>query len=175
MIAKERGSNVLGALAALTLMGAFGVNAARAQDQGGARGGRKPVTNPNAAAPAQNAAAAPLPRLEQKAIPVNPTDPIAIINNEVITRQQLANECVVRKGEEILETLIARKLIDQALKANKMEVTPAEIDQVIDNVAMRVAAHSRSASLDQSAHTTAAALPPSSSVTCLRGTASWIE
>ena len=144
MIAKERGSNVLGALAALTLMGAFGVNAARSQDQGGARGGRKPVTNPGAtAAPAQNAAAAPLPRLEQKAIPVNPTDPIAIINNEVITRQQLANECVVRKGEEILETLIARKLIDQALKANKLEVTAAEIDQEIDNVAMRVAGISR--------------------------------
>ncbi len=39
---------------------------------------------------------------------------------------------------------------------------------------MRVAAQSRSASDDQSGQTTAAALPPSSSVTCLCGTAFWI-
>src|SRR5260370_22905030 len=79
------------------------------------------------------------PRLELKAIPVNPTDPIAIINNEVITRMQLADECVARKGEEILETLIARKLIEQALRAQKLEVTANEINQEIDNVAMRMA------------------------------------
>ena len=50
------------------------------------------------------------------AIPVNPTDAIATVNGEVITRQQLADECVARKGEEILETLIARTLIEQALQ-----------------------------------------------------------
>jgi uncharacterized membrane protein len=40
---------------------------------------------------------------------------------------------VARKGKEILETLINRALIDQALKANKQEITAAEIDQEIDN------------------------------------------
>jgi foldase protein PrsA len=52
---------------------------------------------------------------------------------------------VARKGEEILETLIARKLIEQALRAKKLEVTAAEIDQEIDNVAMRVAGIGREA------------------------------
>ena len=76
-----------------------------------------------------------------KAFPVNPSDPIAEVNGEPITRQQLSDECIARKGEEILETLVARKLIDQALKANKMEVTSAEVDAEIDNVAARVRAY----------------------------------
>lgn len=140
MIAKERGLNVRGALAALTLMGVLGGQSTLAQAPTPARAGRQ-----GAAAPAQAPAAAPLPKLELKQLPVNPTDPIAIINDEVITRQQLANECIIRKGEEILETLIARKLIDQALKAKKLDVTAAEIDQEIDNVAMRVAGIGREA------------------------------
>ena len=57
------------------------------------------------------------PGSRSTAIPVNPTDPIAIVNGQVITRQQLADECVARKGKEILETLINRTLIEQALKA----------------------------------------------------------
>ncbi len=76
-----------------------------------------------------------VPALKPTAIPVNPGDPIAIVNNQIITRQQLADECVARKGKEILDLLINRSLIDQALKANKLEVTSAEIDQEIDSVA----------------------------------------
>ncbi len=144
MIAKERGLNVRGALVALTLTGVVGFGSARAQGQAATRGGRTLATG-STAAPVQNTGAALLPRLEPKAIPVNPTDPIAVINNEVITRQQLANECIIRKGEEILETLIARKLIDQALKAKKLEVTPDEVNLEIDNVALRVAGIGREA------------------------------
>lgn len=70
-------------------------------------------------------------------VPVNPTDAIAIVNDQVITRGDLADECVARKGNEILETLINRALIEQALKAQKKEVTAAEIDQEIDSVAGR--------------------------------------
>ncbi|WP_422931172.1 peptidylprolyl isomerase [Singulisphaera sp. PoT] len=77
-------------------------------------------------------------KLVPQALPVNPTDPIAVVNGEVISRMQLADECVARKGEEILETLIARKLIEQALKKNNYEVTAAEIDQEINNVAQSV-------------------------------------
>jgi foldase protein PrsA len=76
---------------------------------------------------------------------VNPSDPIAVVNGEVVTRAQLADECVARKGQEILETLIARRLIEQGLRAKKLEVTAAEIDQEIDNVAMRVAGIGREA------------------------------
>ncbi len=85
------------------------------------------------------------PKLELVKVPVNPSDAIAVVNGEAISRQQLADECVARKGEEILETLVNRKLIEQAMKAKKIEVTAAEIDQEIDNVAARVAHVSREA------------------------------
>ncbi len=55
----------------------------------------------------------------------------------MITRQQLADECVARRGKEILELLINRTLIDQALRSQKLEVTGGEIDQEIDTVAQR--------------------------------------
>ncbi len=144
MIAKERGRrrNVAGALAALSLIGAFGAQPSFAQT-------RRPVPpQAPAQAPAQAQQAptgAALPALKLTALPVNPGDPIAVINNQVISRQALADECVSRKGEEILETMIARLLIEQALRANKMEVTGVEIDKEIDNIAMRVAGLGREA------------------------------
>lgn len=84
-------------------------------------------------------APAPSPRLEVKAHPVNPTDPIAIINDEAITRQQLADEVIARKGKEVLETMIARALLDQAIRKQKMTVTQAEIDAEVAAVARRTA------------------------------------
>jgi foldase protein PrsA len=137
MIAKERGRIFLGALTALTLVGVFGTTSGLAQDQKKVRAPAKPAASSN-----QPAAT---PKLELTAIPVNPTDPICIINNQVISREQLAHECIVRKGEEILETLIARTLIEQALRKEKLEVTAAEIDAEIDNVAHRVAGLGRQA------------------------------
>ncbi len=77
------------------------------------------------------------PGLQLTQIPVNPTDPILKINGQVITRQQLADECIARKGKEIAEILIHRTLVEQGLKARKLEVTAAEIDQEIETVAKR--------------------------------------
>jgi len=77
-------------------------------------------------------------QLKAVAIPVNPSEPIAKVNGEVITRQQLADECVARKGEEILDTLIARKLIDQAMKAKNITVSAADIDAEIERVAQTI-------------------------------------
>ena len=74
---------------------------------------------------------------EPTAIPVNPGDPIAMVNGQIITRQQLADECVAREGKKVLELLINRTLIDQALRGKKLEVTAAEIDQEIETVAQR--------------------------------------
>ncbi|GAC1469652.1 MAG: hypothetical protein NVSMB9_13690 [Isosphaeraceae bacterium] len=145
MFAMERGRKVRGVLFALALVGSVGVNPTLAQFS--SRKARTPAQAPaEATAKGQGSTqAAGLPRLELTAIPVNPSDPIAVINNEAITRQQLSDECVARKGEEILETLIARKLIEQALKAKKLEVTAAEINSEIDNVAQRVAGIGREA------------------------------
>jgi foldase protein PrsA len=85
------------------------------------------------------------PKLKPVAIPVNPSDPVAVINGQVITRQMLSDECVARRGVEILETLIARVLIDQAIQAQGLSVTAEEINAEIDSVAQRMAGLSREA------------------------------
>jgi hypothetical protein len=144
MIAMERGRRTKGIVVALAASGVMGtwLDSALAQSPSKAR--RAATTSPAPSQPARVDPAA-VPKLEMKALPVNPTDAIATINGEVITRQQLADECVARKGEEILETLIARRLIEQAMKSKNLEVTPAEVDQEIDRVAMRTAGVGREA------------------------------
>jgi foldase protein PrsA len=132
---------------ALAALGVLGTELALAQQSGKTKGTAPAnAARPASPDPARAAAAGPdAPRLQLTAIPVNPTDPIAVVNGEVITRQQLADECVARKGEEILETLVARRLIEQALRSQKKQVTAAEIDQEIENVAMRMAGIGREA------------------------------
>jgi foldase protein PrsA len=78
-----------------------------------------------------------VPPVQPAAIPVNPSDPIAVINGQIISRQQLADECVARKGKEVLDLLINRTLIEQGLRGRKLEITPLEIDQEIESVARR--------------------------------------
>src|SRR4051794_15377381 len=104
MIAMERGRKVRGVLSALTLVGVVGtVSPALAQNATKKAAGRTavPAQTPAPAAPPSQPVYDPTKpgQLQVKAValPVNPTDPIAIINNDVITRQQLADECVVRK------------------------------------------------------------------------------
>ena len=62
---------------------------------------------------------------------------MARVNNESITRDQLAAECLTRKGAEVLETMINRRLIEQAAKVRGIQITPDEIDQEIDATAKR--------------------------------------
>ena len=78
-----------------------------------------------------------VPGVKPVVLPVNPSDPIAIVNNQAITRQQLAEECVAKEGKKVLEVMINRLLIEQALARQKMTVTAAEIDEEIDSIAQR--------------------------------------
>lgn len=129
-------------LATITLLGAGLATDANAQ-----------LFKRNAPKPEEKTEATPAPAAtsEPKATAVltrhlvNPNDPIAIVNGEPITRQQLADEAVARKGQEILEGLIGRKLIEQTIRARKIEVTQPEIDAEIERVAQSVAGVSRSA------------------------------
>lgn len=110
------------------------------------RSGRKPAAQPSASEPGKAATLDKLnnpPQLKQVAVPVNPDDPVATVNGQAISRRQLADECVARRGQEILDTMIARLLIEQALKAKKMEVTAAEIDEEITRVARNMAGTTR--------------------------------
>ncbi|MDR3618671.1 MAG: peptidylprolyl isomerase [Paludisphaera borealis] len=139
MIAKDRGRKAKALVVGLTLLG--GAATAQAQQTTG-----KTRVGAAKTAPAGGQAAetkvrldqiTDVPGLKETAVPVNPTDAIAIVNGQIISRQQLADECVARKGKEILETLINRQIVDQALKARKLDITAAEIDAEIDNVASR--------------------------------------
>jgi SurA N-terminal domain/PPIC-type PPIASE domain len=79
----------------------------------------------------------PVPGVQMKAIPVNPSDAIAIVNGQPISRRQLADECVAKEGKKILDMMIHRVLIEQALSRQKLTVTAAEIDEEIDSIAQR--------------------------------------
>ncbi len=61
----------------------------------------------------------------------------AVVNGEVITLEHLAEECIIRHGKEILEDLIARKLIETAAAEAELEITQAEIDQELASTAKR--------------------------------------
>jgi len=144
MIARDCGRKTIGWLLGLSMAGLLGSEPALAQQRarslfGGAKAAAPKAEDKPDADQAQRVHLDEIkvPGVKLTAIPVNPTDPIAIVNDQVITRQQLADECVARKGKEILDTLINRTLIEQALKVHKQEVTPAEIDQEISNVASR--------------------------------------
>lgn len=56
----------------------------------------------------------------------------AIVNGRQITVQQLGDECVERHGEEILEGLITRRILEQACKTNKVGVADPDI---VDEIA----------------------------------------
>ena len=78
-----------------------------------------------------------VPAMQPKRLPVSPNDAIAIVNKQAITRQQLADECVATAGRKVLDTMINRLLIEQALARQNLTVTAAEIDQEIDGIAAR--------------------------------------
>jgi foldase protein PrsA len=96
---------------------------------------RTPRINSLAANPNAQTKDIDVPGLKATPILVKPGDPVAIVNNRCISRQRLADECMARKGKEILDLLISRTLIEQSLRARKLEVTAAEIDQEIEKVA----------------------------------------
>ena len=79
------------------------------------------------------------PRPLVRRIPVNPDDPIALVNGEKITRRELADECVAQNGEKVLDALINRRLIEQEVRAKRVSITASEIDGEIERVAQTMA------------------------------------
>lgn len=61
----------------------------------------------------------------------------AIINGEQIAIAVVAEECIKRHGEEVLEGEINRMVLSQALRAAKTQVTQADIDAEIASAAVR--------------------------------------
>lgn len=58
------------------------------------------------------------------------------INGQNITVRQLAEECIERHGEEVLDVLIERKLLEQELKQRRITVNQPQLDSEISHAAM---------------------------------------
>ncbi len=65
-------------------------------------------------------------------------DVVAVVNSEAITRQQLAQECLRRYGEDMLESMVNKQLILSACREKGIEVTAEDIDQEIRDTAAKV-------------------------------------
>lgn len=66
-----------------------------------------------------------------------PHDVMAIVNGKDISRQTLVQACVERHGEEVLEGLVNKSLIEHHCRKRGVSVTPAEIEAEVDRMAKR--------------------------------------
>ena len=65
------------------------------------------------------------------------TKPVAIVNGVEITSDRLGEECLGRHGTAVLETLVNRRIIEQACRQQGMDVTPQDVSAEIDAMARR--------------------------------------
>ncbi len=112
----------VGALLALLMISTWGTTTTLAQQR-----------QPNSSQPIPTQI--PGVSLRRVEYPVNPSDPVAIVNGEVITRSHLANAAVLERGEEVLENLINRKIIQQAIENAGLDITEQDIADEIDHQA----------------------------------------
>ena len=113
------------------LVGAVLVLAVAALVRHGA-GGREAAAQTPATKTAPPVAEAPLPRVGRPE-----HDVMAIVNGEDVSRQKLADACVRRFGEEVLESLVNKRLIANHCANRGIEVTDQEISAEIDRMAKR--------------------------------------
>lgn len=74
----------------------------------------------------------------QASAPANPgPKPVAIVNGVEITSDQLATECLGRHGGSVLETLVNRRIIEQACQRQGITVSPQDVSGEIDAMARR--------------------------------------
>jgi len=61
---------------------------------------------------------------------------VATVNGDRITMKQLGQECLLRHGEEILETEISRMLLEQTLQRANLEITEADLQTEVSHAAV---------------------------------------
>ncbi len=62
---------------------------------------------------------------------------MAVVNNQQITRDDLAKECLLHHGKDVLESLVNKHLIAEHCKMRNIVVTTKEVDAEIDRMADR--------------------------------------
>ncbi len=91
-----------------------------------------------AQSPATPAHARPAQRAAQQPQAEEPEhDVMAVVNGQDIRRDALAAACVDRYGKDVLESLVNKRLIQHHCRNRGIEVTPAEIEAEIDQMAAR--------------------------------------
>lgn len=66
-----------------------------------------------------------------------PHDVMAIVNGKDISRQTLVQACVERHGEEVLEGLVNKSLIEHHCRKRGVTISPADIETEVDRMAKR--------------------------------------
>jgi parvulin-like peptidyl-prolyl isomerase len=61
----------------------------------------------------------------------------AIVNNEPITREELADECLLHYGAEVLESIVNRKLIESGCQKRNIVITDQQVEAEIDHLARK--------------------------------------
>ena len=73
--------------------------------------------------------------------PLRPAEPqhdvMAIVNGQDISRTALAQACVERFGEDVLESLVNKRLIEHHCRNRGVSVTQNEIEAEVDRMAKR--------------------------------------
>jgi parvulin-like peptidyl-prolyl isomerase len=108
----------------------FMASSAEAQLPNPFRGGendKAPTAQPNAQQPSEALPAHELPK----------HDVMAVVNGQDIRRDALATACVERFGEEALEGIVNKRLIQHHCRNRGIQVTDAELDAEIDRMAKR--------------------------------------
>jgi hypothetical protein len=64
---------------------------------------------------------------------------VAVVNNEEIHRQELAQECLAQFGKEVLETVMNKYLILSYCDKKGIKVTKEEVEEEVDRMARKFA------------------------------------
>jgi parvulin-like peptidyl-prolyl isomerase len=64
-------------------------------------------------------------------------DVAAVVNHEKITRDELARDCIMHYGKDVLESLVNKHLIAEQCRQRSIVVTRKEVDGEIDRMAER--------------------------------------
>ena len=68
----------------------------------------------------------------QQTLPV-----LAVVNGEQITRQALANECLRRYGDEVLDSMLNKHIILQACQTRQITITQQDVEDEIQHIAAK--------------------------------------
>ena len=61
---------------------------------------------------------------------------VATVNGDRITMKELGHECLLRHGEEVLETEISRVLLEQSLKKANLTITEVDLEEEVKHAAV---------------------------------------